>query len=141
MLRVVLDTNVIVSALIVKVGKPAQIVAYARDGKFILMLSQDILREARGIFHRKHIQKRFHPSEEGIEEFLTALRDSGTLIPVQHIENVIPNDPPDNLVLACAVEGNADYLVSGNKHFLKLKQHRNIQMVTPAQFLEILGKS
>jgi len=54
------------------------------------------------------------------------------------VENIITEDPPDNIVLACAVQSNADYLVSGNLHFLNLKEYRNIKMVTPAQFLEIL---
>ncbi len=75
---------------------------------------------------------------KGIEEFLSALRDLGRIVAVHQVENLVPNDPPDNLVLACAVEGNADYLVSGNLHLLNLKEHRGVKMVTPAQFLEII---
>lgn len=141
MIKAALDTNMIVSALIMRQGKPAQIVASAREGKFALFLSEDIFREANVAFHRAHIQKRFHPTDEGIQEFLSALRGICQLVSVQHVENIVTNDPPDNLVLAGAVEGDADYLVSGNLHLLNLKQHRRVTIVTPNQFLEILGKS
>jgi len=77
--------------------------------------------------------------DEGIEEFLASLEGICQLVSVQHVENIVPNDPPDNLVLACAVEGKVDYLVSGNLHLLDLEQHRGIKIVTPAQFLEILA--
>ncbi|MBI4674733.1 MAG: putative toxin-antitoxin system toxin component, PIN family [Chloroflexi bacterium] len=138
MSKVVLDTNILVSALIIKEGKPARIVMFAREGKFECVLSEEIIEEARTIFHRKHIQKRFHPSEEEIEEFLGALQDVSTFVSIQNVENVITADESDNVVLACAVEGGAEYLVSGDLHFLNLKSHRNVKMVTPAQFLEIL---
>ncbi len=66
------------------------------------------------------------------------LREFGALIEVESVENLIPQDPPDNIVLACAVEGGADYLVSGDQHLLDLKQHRRVKIVTSAQFLSIL---
>ena len=138
MIKAVLDTNVLVSAFIIKQGKPAQIVSRAYVQDFSLLLSEAILRETQIALHYKHIQKRFHPTEQAIEKFLFRLRTGGILLSVRNIENIISNDPPDNLVLACAVEGGADYLVSGNKHLLNLKQHRGVKIVTPAQFLEIL---
>jgi putative PIN family toxin of toxin-antitoxin system len=138
MIGAVLDTNILVSALIKPNGKPAQIIAHARAGKFTLILSEDILTEARGVLHRKHIQKKYHPTPDAIRDFLDALRDLAELVADAPVENLIPNDPPDNLIVACAVGGQADYLVSGNAHLLDLKQHGKIQMVTPAQFLIIL---
>lgn len=136
--KAVLDSNIIVSALIVPHGKPAQIILYAKQGKFTCILSAEILQEVRGILTRRHIQKKYHPTEEAIEKLLSVLQELSVMISVQNIENVIPNDPPDNIVLACAVEGNADYLVSGNLYFINLKEYRNVKMVTPAQFLETL---
>jgi putative PIN family toxin of toxin-antitoxin system len=136
MFRAVLDTNVLVSALIKPGGKPGQIVA--QHTKFEVILSDDILVEARDVLHRKHIQKRFHLPDDEIEEFLGALRTFSTMIIGAPVENVIPNDPPDNLVLACAVGGEANYLVSGNEHILNLDNYRGIKMVKPAEFLRIL---
>lgn len=136
--KVVLDSNVIVSALLVKQGKPAQIILLAQQGHFQCILSKEILAEVRRIAYRKHIQKKYHPTQESIEQLLGILQTWSTWVEVKQVENVIPNDPPDNFVLACAVEGEADYLVSGNLHFVNLKAYRNIKMVTPAQFLNIL---
>jgi putative PIN family toxin of toxin-antitoxin system len=138
MIKAVLDTNVVVSALIVRYGKPAQIVAYANARKFQLMLSDYILEETREVLQRRHIQKRFHPAKTDIDRFLEKLSAASLIVSVTNVEIVIPNDPPDNRVLACAVEGGADYLVSGNDHLLDLSEHRGVQVVSPARFLEIL---
>jgi putative PIN family toxin of toxin-antitoxin system len=137
-IKATLDSNILISALIKPEGKPAQIVAFARGSKFELVLSHAILQETYRVFHYKHIQRKYPSSEEAIKEFLSALRELGALVVIQHIENIVPHDPPDNLVLACAVEGKADYLVSGNLHLLDLEQHRGVKIVTPTQFLEIL---
>jgi putative PIN family toxin of toxin-antitoxin system len=140
MFKVTFDSNILVSALIKTNGKPAQIVARARDGECQVVLCAAIRQETRRVFHYKHIQRKFHLSETDIEEFLTALFELNELVDVQHVENLIPQDPPDNIVLACAVEGGAGYLVSGNLHLLDLKQHRGVKIVTPARFLEILNQ-
>jgi uncharacterized protein len=138
-MKVVLDTNVLVSALIVPRGKPARILDAAADLKFQLVISPHILDELREVLQRRHIQKRFHPSAEDIETYVAErLPRLALVITPQHVENAIPNDPPDNLVLACALEGGADFLVSGNDHLLALRDYRGIQIVTPAGFLHIL---
>lgn len=138
MLRAVLDTNVLVSALIVPNGKPAQILQLAQADRFTLLLSEEILTEALEVLHRSRIRKRFPLSEEVVQTYLDSLRVSATMIVGGPVENVIANDPPDNLILACAVGGDADYLVSGNDHFLRLGEHRGVQMVSPAEFLQVL---
>ena len=138
MISAVLDTNVLVSALIVTRGKPAQIVDYIQARKFQLILSDDILIEAREVLQRKHIQRRFQPSPADIDEYLGRLRGISQMVAVREIENVIVNDPPDNLILACAREGSADYLVSGNDHLLALREHHHTQVVSPARFLTLL---
>jgi uncharacterized protein len=137
--KAVLDSNIIVSALIVPHGKPAQIILLAKEGKFQCTLSEEIIQEVRNVLQRKHIQKKYHPSENAIEDFIKIIRANSTFHTIQQVENIIPNDPPDNIVLACAVESRADYLVSGNLHFINLKDYRNVKMVTPAQFLEVLA--
>lgn len=55
--------------------------------------------------------------------------------------NVITQDPPDNRILECAVAGNADLIVSGNRHFLDLRTYEGIGMVRPRDFLRMLGIS
>lgn len=137
MIKAVLDTNVLVSALLRPLGKPAQILEQ-QPSRFELFLSEAILAETLEVLQRKRIQKKDPITKQAIEAFIIRLRNASIMVIVVDIENIITTDPPDNLVLACAVQSNADYLVSGNLHFINLKEYRNVKMVTPAQFLEIL---
>lgn len=137
MIKAVLDTNVLVSAMLRPLGKPAQIIDQ-QPSRFELFLSESILDETWEVLQRKRIQKKDPITKQAIEAFFVRLRNASIMVIVVAVENIITEDPPDNVVLACAVQSNADYLVSGNLHFLNLKEHRNVKMVTPAQFLEIL---
>lgn len=137
MIKAVLDTNVLVSAMLRPLGKPAQILEQ-QPSRFELFLSEAILDETWEVLQRKRIRKKDPITKQAIEAFFVRLRTASIMVIVVDVENIITTDPPDNVVLACAVQSNADYLVSGNLHFLNLKKHRNVKMVTPAQFLEIL---
>ena len=92
------------------------------------------------VLNRPRIKRKETYLEHRVFEYLDQLRTHSILVTPTEVENLIPQDSPDTLVLACAVEGDADYLVSGNLHLLNLKQHRGIQIVTPAQFLEIINR-
>ncbi len=137
MIKAVLDTNVLVSAILRPLGKPAQIIEQ-QPSRFEFFLSETILDETWEVLQRKRIQKKDPITNQALEAFFVRLRNASIMVIVVDVENIITEDPPDNIVLACAVQSNADYLVSGNLHFLNLKEYRNIKMVTPAQFLEIL---
>ena len=138
MIRAVLDTNILVSAFLVKQGKPAQIVQDGRARKFQLILAEEILAELREALGYKHIQKRFHPIPAEIDEFVERLRTVSILVTLAEIDHVVVGDPDDDVIVACAVEGKADYLVSGNKHLLELREYRQIHFVTPSHFLTLL---
>jgi uncharacterized protein len=138
-IQAVLDTNVLVSALLRPFGKPAQIIEI-QPTRFDLILSEAILAETEEVLGRKRIQKKDPIDSESIKFFLIRIRTASIIFTPQHIENVIKIDPPDNVVLACAVESKSQYLVSGNRHFLDLKEYRGVTMVTPSEFLDILSK-
>jgi hypothetical protein len=135
-MRVVLDTNVLVSALIVKVGKPAQILR--RVGEFELLTSEEILAETEKVLYYEHIQKRYHPTEEDIKSFIRNLRDVGEVIRVRSKVEVIKEDPDDNKFLACGLDGGADFIVSGDPHLTELKEYKGIEIISPARFLELI---
>jgi putative PIN family toxin of toxin-antitoxin system len=137
-MRIVLDTNILVSAFLRNLGKPAQILD--QSSNFELILCEEILDELMDVLNRPRIKRKETYLEHRVFEYLDQLRTHSILVTPTEVENLIPQDSPDNLVLACAVEGDADYLVSGNLHLLNLKQHRGIQIVTPAQFLEIINR-
>ena len=137
-MKVVLDTNLFVSATIASQGKPAQILDAWRARRFGLVIREDILEEIREVLCRPHIRKRHQWTQEEIDCFLDGLGEMATITPGELEVKAVADDPDDNMYLACAVEGEADYIVSGDQHLLKLGAFKGIQIITPAQFLDIL---
>jgi putative PIN family toxin of toxin-antitoxin system len=139
MIRAVLDTNVLVSAAIKKEGKPDRILRQA-VARFEWLTSEFILAEITEVLTRRHLQ-RGYPRQLTAENralYLAMIRSTAQIVEVgEEIPSVV-NDPEDNPVLACAVCGQADYLVTGDPHLLKLGTYEGVKMITPAQFLKIL---
>lgn len=140
MIAAVLDTNVLVSAAIKAGGIPAQIIAYSEE-HFIWLTSEYILEEAGDVLARKHIQTRYRQrvTETRRNEFFTEVRRAAIVVEVKSVLSV-SSDVKDDPVLASAVDGSANYLVTGDKGLLELGTYQEIQIVTPAEFLEILSK-
>jgi putative PIN family toxin of toxin-antitoxin system len=135
-MKIVCDTNVLVSALIVKKGKPAQILRRLED--FDLLISEEILAEVDRVLHYRRIRKRYPITEEDINTYLQHLRKASTMIPLQGQLKVIQVDPDDDKFLECAVVGGAAYIVSGDAHLADLKEYQRISILSPAAFLELL---
>lgn len=137
-MRVVLDTNVLVSALIVKAGKPAQIMRHS--SAFTLLLTEEVLAETAEVLGRKHIRKRYPVTDADVKAYLRSLRAVGTVLEVALQVDVITRDPEDNRFLALAQAGGADYIVSGDPHLTELGIYAGIPILTPAQFLDVLAR-
>ena len=135
-MRVVLDTNVLLSALIVKVGKPAQIMS--RIGSYEFVTSEEVLAETYKALHGRHIQKRYPVTTEEIESYIERLRKASTLIQPNIKVAVVKKDPDDNKFLALAKEVKADYIVSGDSHLTELGEFDGIPILMPAQYLDLL---
>ena len=131
MIKAVADTNVYISAVLFG-GRPEEVRILAREGKIELLISENILAEIAGVLKRK-----FHWSDWQISEIIKEIREFTTLItPVAGL-SVITEDEPDNRVLECAIEGKAQYIVSGDEHHLqRLKEYEGIKILSPAQFIE-----
>ena len=131
-MRVVLDTNVLLSALAFPGSKPDQILRRVRHGEVELFLSDFILAELERILRDK-----FRFTTRQTDDRLTAIRRMATLVvPKERIALVAAKDD-DNRILECAVAAHADYLVTGDKeHLLPLRSIGATQIVTPAAFLE-----
>jgi uncharacterized protein len=141
MIRVVLDTNVLVSALIRQDGNCNQIVSRA-DSEFTWLTSEYILDETARVLTRKHIQAKYGrwvtPARQA--QFLFMTRALAELIDVRTTLAAVVKDAKDDPVLACAVDGRADYLVTGDPHLLALKQYADILLATPKRLLTILDE-
>lgn len=132
MLKVVLDTNVYLSAAVFG-GKPEDILALARKKQIQLFISEAIIEEITEVLKRK-----FHWQDQGVKLFLEDINVNSDLVfPVKEL-NVIRANNKDNRILKCAQEAGAHFIISGDKkHILPLKKFHGIKVVSPAQFLEI----
>lgn len=139
MMRAVLDTNVLVSAEIKPEGNSSQILL--RLDQFEWLISEYILAELARVLSRKHIQTKYRKQASPKEQarYTALIRAEATVISVTTEVAAVPKDLKDNPVLGCAVDGKAEYIVTGDKHLLELGVYQGIQIVTPAQFLEILA--
>jgi uncharacterized protein len=138
MIRAVLDANVLVSAAIRPQGKPDQILRLHQ--RFVWLTCDAILSETEDVLGRQRIQKKYHLSAAQRTRYMAQLRALAILVPVTTVVDEITRDVDDNVVLACAVDGQADFLVSGDRHLLDLQVFGGIALVTPEQFLQLLGR-
>jgi uncharacterized protein len=113
MIRVVLDTNIIVSALLQPLGPPAHIFVLTLGGAFQLCVSATIYAEYEEVISRERLQR----SQDVIASTLLAVREKGLWVrPGERVR--VCTDPDDDVFLECAQAAQADYLVTGNiKHF------------------------
>lgn len=138
MLKAVVDTNQFISSLISKKGPSAKLIDAWRDYKFLLIISQDILTEMKRVFYYPRIITARHLNKQDIETFIAFIEKRATIVSHTPSVEAIKDDPDDNKILACALEAQADYIVSGDEHLLSLHQYQNIKVVTVREFLEIL---
>ncbi|MCJ7578071.1 MAG: putative toxin-antitoxin system toxin component, PIN family [candidate division Zixibacteria bacterium] len=141
MLKAVLDTNLFISALLTAKGNPAKILNRWKAGSFDLVISLPILKEIKRVILYPKIRKRLNWTDVEINEFLLGLAQFGFMVSGESKIDVIKDDPTDNKYLACALEGNADYIVTGDQHLLKVGEYRGTKIISPKEFLEILKKA
>ena len=140
MLKIVLDTNVFVSALINPRGKPAQILNYVFESKVRLFTSPSIIEELERVLSYPKLVKRHGLEKEELKKFVSDLLSILSPVEGKKAIEVIVEDPADNNYLSCALDAKADFIVSGDIHLLNLREYEGIQIITPAQFLEMLEK-
>jgi putative PIN family toxin of toxin-antitoxin system len=131
-LKVVLDTNVIVSALNFR-GKPWQILNLAIERRIELFISPFIIEETEGV-----LKEKFDWGGEKIREAIQRIKSLAELVHPRLKVSVIAEDEADNRILECAVEGKVAYVVTGDtKHLQPLKEFQGIRILSPAEFLDL----
>ena len=136
-MRVILDTNILVAALISPTGPPAAILQAFLDERFTLVTCEPQLEEFRRVTRESELRKRVKPAEAGtLVNELRAL----ALIPKRLPRIERSSDPHDDFLLALAEAASADYLVTGDKSgLLALRKHRRTRIVTAQRFSNLLG--
>ena len=121
-------------------SKPAQIIDLVKEGKIALVLSHAILEELSKVFRYPKIRKELRLSVSEIDETLAKIAAGAVLTPGNLKIKAVKDDPEDNRYLECAVEGQADYIISGDHHLTQLKFFQGIIIIDPAAFLELIGE-
>lgn len=103
-MRIVLDTNQHISAIIQPNGNPTKIIRHWRNGMLELAISPPLLDEFISVVHRPRIQQKYNLSDEDIAEYFVALRSYAIVVPGSITVDVVHDDPDDNSVIACAIE-------------------------------------
>lgn len=126
--RVVLDTNVIVSAVISE-GKPRELLNRGIENRFSLVVSEFILKETETVLRRP----KFKSSQDEVQWVVLAVMQSGDLVRVVSDFQVLENNPSDNMILNTAYDGRADFIVTGDKALLRLKKFRRIRILSVSE--------
>jgi hypothetical protein len=138
---VVLDTNVVVSALLSAEGAPAEIMRRWEAGAFDVAISPALLSELERALKYEHVRKYFQEPPEKIDSLLDRFRTVGILVEPEFRLDVVEEDPDDDRVIECAVAAGASYIISGDKHLLDLEEYAGIVILTPVGFLALLELS
>ena len=132
--RIVVDTNIYISAIFWG-GKPREIIDLGRDNRVHIFTSLEIENEI-----AEKLRAKFRLNEEEINQILLDFSTLPVPVKVTTKIEVIPDDPEDNKFIECAVISGANYIVSGDKHLLDLKEYSGIKILKASEYLAIFEK-
>jgi len=135
-MKVVLDTNVLISALI-KEGKPRQLLFRLIKSKHDLITSEEILEELAITASEPRIQK--YVTQQDIADFLRDVATASKIVEVKSKFNIVKEDHDDDTILSAAFDSRASYMVSGDRHLLEMGRFRRTRIVTVDEMLRLLG--
>jgi len=138
MIRAVIDANQFASALIKPGSNPAKVLDCLKDNKFQLVISESIVEEIKRILLYPKLKKIHGLEAEEIETFLDDLAAFAFFTPEELELTAIPEDPSDDKYIICAIEGNAEYIISGDNHLISLGNWEGIRVITARDFLDLL---
>lgn len=137
-MRVVLDTNIVVSALVWG-GVPYRLLQLGQAGDIEIVTSPALIAELADVLGRVHLASRIAAQELSVMALVTQYQSFTQSVSPQSVPAVIADDPDDDHVLACAVAGCADLIVSGDKHLHRLGgQYNGIPIVKAGDAVKII---
>lgn len=136
--NVVLDSVILVSAFLTEEGLAAEVLRRCARHTH-LYTAEAILQETRRVLSEKeYIRRRYVYTPAQVERFISHVRTISSVLSDLPDLKAVERDPKDDFILSCAVEADADYLVSRDPHLLDLKTYRNTRIVQPEAFIKIL---
>jgi len=135
MVKVVYDTNIIISAIIAK-GRPYLLLQLAYNDKVDLFISPDLLKEYEEVIKRP----KFKISKADISGTLSLIKTHSKMIIPKMKIGQMPQNQADNKVLEFALSAKADYLITGNKKHFTFSEFKGTKILNPAEFIEVISK-
>ena len=137
-MRLVLDTNVVLSAMLWN-GTPYRLLQLAVEGEAQVFTSPVLAAELREILARPHLAAKLIEKGTTADAVTALYLEFARALSPLSVTRVVPDDPDDDHVIACAVAARADVIVSGDKHLLKLREYQGMRIVTPAQAVKLIS--
>ncbi len=140
MLRVVLDTNIVVSGMLWS-GAPSKIMEAVYTRRIRPVVTELLLDELSSVLKRPKFENRLKLVGKSLDELIHHYVVFAEVIDSQPLPRPVSVDQDDDMFIACAVTGKVDYLVSGDPHLLTIRQFQQIQIVTAVAFLTLLASN
>ena len=134
-MKIVLDANLFASALIKPNSNPGKILDLVKQNQVELILSPAVMKEIKRILLYPKIQKYHCKTAEEIDAYFEDILMFAWIVEGNETVELIKDDPADNKYLACAFEGEADYIISGDHHLLDIENYRGIEIIQAQAFL------
>ena len=134
-MKIVLDTNVLISGLLTPFGTSGKIISMVLAGKLVLQYDSRILLEYHDLLYRP----KFQFNKEHIDTLLDYIKKNGQLVPTIPLEHSLP-DPDDEPFLEIAIGGETEYLITGNKAHYPRQFREGIKILSPSEFISIYQK-
>lgn len=131
-MKVVFDTNIYISAFVIPGGNAEKAYLHAIEGDFELCTSVAILTEL-----ARKLDEKFGWGKREIAQLITSISNVATVLKTAPWLKVLSDDP-DNRILECALKAEANFLVTGDKHLLKLRSYENCKIIKLSAFLRML---
>lgn len=135
MLRVTVDTNVLVSGSLVAEGASARIILAVEQHRFVPVMCQAILEEYVNVMVRPHITRKYPQATHVTQATARLLQQDALWVQSLPDLHCIADDPDDDVILAVALAGQAAYIVSGDPHLTKLGRFQGITILPPRDFV------
>ncbi len=136
-MKIVLDANLFASALIKPDSNPGKILDLVQQNQVELIISPSVIKEIKRILLYPKIKKYHRKTAEEIDAYFDDILMFAWIVEGNETVEVIEDDPTDNKYLACAFEGEADYIVSGDHHLLNIENYQGIEIIKAKAFLSI----
>lgn len=136
-MRVVLDTNIVVSYPLTRGETLSRIIDHWEQGSFVVLLSPVMMDEMKDVLARPRLRRYMSGDPQVL---LEVFEHDAEQVPGKLVLTGTCRDPKDDIFIAAAAEGNADIIVSGDDDLLVLNPYQNIQIMSPATFLALLDQ-